>query len=156
MSDQRPRLRPLWKNVFLLGNLQAPSPKAGEGAERGDNGIAKNMPIATLFRNVEPDAIPAQSLVGPNLARRIFERIAVIFESVSNDYSHQRPLTKVWLLLVDAFARHAAALIRILHMFGRAHNINQPHPCFFGDVQPARSTEWNCGTVAVRSSRTLF
>jgi hypothetical protein len=38
-----------------------------------------------------------------------------------NQFSHFQPPTKQRLFLLDAFARHAAALIRILNLFGDRH-----------------------------------
>ena len=49
-------------------------------------------------------------------------------------------------LLLDAFARHAAALGRIYAESKSTHNLNLRGPCFFGGGQPLRSVVGNYGT----------
>ncbi len=112
MSEQRSLLRNIFDGPSASGSLGALLNEIGKGADRRDNSVEQNVPVALFFRHIEPDAISAQPLVGSNFARSIFDRIAVVFEAVPDHCSHQRPPTNVWLLFWDAFARHAAALSR--------------------------------------------
>ena len=52
----------------LLGNFEAQFAEGGEGADRAHYSVEQDVPVSALFRDVEPDATAAQSLVGSNFA----------------------------------------------------------------------------------------
>lgn len=111
MSQQRPLTRYFF-GPSLSCSLGALLNEIGKGADRRDDRVKQNVPVALFLGHVEPDAIPAQPLVSSNLARSIFDRISVVFEMFPDNLAHQT-IPAQFSFLLDAFARIAAAMCQL-------------------------------------------